>query len=223
MLWTSKADRYLGKVHAKEQMKGLLPCQGPFNSLSIVNEAKESTTFFLWFTAQLIHLLNTPLLLGFGKPRPSHRRQKTHILHCLCWTTLERGRETQSGFSLCCPSCTRNGRELVCLQMNIHVKEFWICQEGGNGPISWSWILKHSLKSEQIHLHKSNVSNLIPCYGWETLMPRKFSWNLLQFSVQWLSTFSIFYLSYIILNPFQSVSQDIFFQHIWSHTFPLQN
>lgn len=34
---------------------------------------------------------------------------------------------------------------------------------------------------------------------------------------------SICYLSYIILNPLQPVSQDIFFEHIWSHTFPLQN
>lgn len=33
----------------------------------------------------------------------------------------------------------------------------------------------------------------------------------------------ICYLSYIILNPLQPVSQDIFFQHIWSYTFPLQN
>lgn len=148
MLWTSKADRYLGKVNAKEQMKGLLPFQGPFNSLSIVNEAEESTIFFLWFTAQLIHLLSTPLLLGRGKPRPSHRRQKGHILLCLSWTALERGRERLSGFALCCPSCTRNGRDLVCLQMNIQVKEFWTCQEGGNGPISWSQILRHSLKSE---------------------------------------------------------------------------
>lgn len=146
MLRTSKADRYLGKAHAKEQMKGFLPCQGPFNSLSIANEAKESTTFFLWFTAELIHLLNTPLLLGFGKlsqeterpypalsvldsPRKRRRHKHRDPLHVVL--LVQRMAEN---WSVCRWTLT---------------KEFWICQEAGNGPISWSQILRHSpLKSE---------------------------------------------------------------------------
>lgn len=101
MPWTSKADRYLGKVNAEEQMKGLLPWQGPFNSLYIVNEIKESVTFFLWVTVQLIHLLNKPLLLGFGKPSPSHRREKAQILHSLsCLWDSTRKRQKQTEFYL---------------------------------------------------------------------------------------------------------------------------
>lgn len=83
MLWTSKAGRYLGKVNAEEEMNCLPAWQDPFNSLHTANERNEPTTFFLWLTAQLIHLLNTPLLLGFGKPSPSHGTEKAHILHCL--------------------------------------------------------------------------------------------------------------------------------------------